>query len=64
MTNGDKFIFEGKTENLGNVYSNNSHSKPIEDYFKSKSILNYINKAKKSDDIIELKDVLITKVQK
>lgn len=64
MTNGDKFIFEGKTEDLGNVYSNNSQSKPIEDYFKSKSIVNYINNARKSDDIIQLKDVLITKVEK
>ena len=34
---GDKFIFEGKTEDLGNVYSSSSQSKPIEDYFKSKS---------------------------
>ena len=64
MTNGDKFIFEGKTEDLGNVYSSSSQSKPIEDYFKSKSILNYINNARKSDDIIQLKDVLITKVEK
>ena len=51
MTNGDKFIFEGKTEDLGNVYSNYSQSKPIEDYFKSKSIVNYINNASSTSSL-------------
>lgn len=63
MTNGDVFIFKGRTENLGKVFSK-CYKPPIHEHFSDKSIINFINKAKKSDDIIELKDVLISKVKK
>ena len=64
MSNGDIFKFSGNTGELDNFYSSGSFNDTYMSYLSDKSFLDYFLKAKESDKIIELKDVLITKVEK